>query len=115
MLNTGGSVARRQPCGPASDVFALGTILEEMIVAMGERAPRRLRAIITKAVGSDRYASARELADDLLRFLDGQPVLAYPENALDVVLRWLDRNRALIAIVAAYLIMRVIVLLFAHR
>ena len=115
VAGTPGYMPDDEPPGPAGDVFALGTILEEMIVTTGERAPRRLRAIITKAVGSDRYASARELADDLLRFLDGQPVLAYPENALDVVLRWLDRNRALIAIVAAYLIMRVIVLLFAHR
>ena len=101
--------------GPAADVYALGVMLKEMIAATGEAAPRRLRAIIAKATAQERYASARELADDLVRFLDGQPVAAYPENTLDVVLRWLDRNRALIAVVAAYLLMRVAVLLFAHR
>ena len=115
VAGTPGYMPADEPPRPATDVFALGTILEEMIDATGEKAPRRLRAIIAKAVGSARYVSARELADDLLRFLDGQPVLAYPENALDVVVRWLDRNRALIAIIAAYLAMRVIVLLFAHR
>ncbi len=118
VAGTPGYMAPEQHAGPAADVFSLGTMLKQMIVATGEAIPRRLRAILAKAIASepaDRYASARDLADDLVRFLDGHPVVAYPENVLDVVVRWLDRNRALIAIVAAYLIMRVLVLLFAHR
>ena len=118
VAGTPGYMPPEQHAGPAADVFALGTMLKQMIAGTGEAIPRRLRAILAKATASesaDRYASARDLADDLVRFLDGQPVGAYPENVLDAVMRWLDRNRALIAIVAAYLIMRVIVLLFAHR
>ena len=115
VAGTPGYMAPEQQPSPAADVYALGTILKEMT---GESIPRRLRAIVAKATAtapSDRYESARELADDLLRFLDGQPVAAYPENFLDAIWRWLDRNRALVAIIAAYLLMRVIVLLFAHR
>jgi len=59
--------------------------------------------------------SARDFAEDLIRFLDDQPVAAYPENAADVVLRWLNRNRALLAVIAAYLVMRIVVLLVWHR
>ncbi|HEY8182702.1 MAG TPA: serine/threonine-protein kinase [Thermoanaerobaculia bacterium] len=116
VAGTPGYMPPEQQAGPSADVYALGTMLKEMIAATGESIPRRLAAVLTKATApADRYASARDLADDLLRFLDGQPVVAYPENIFDAVLRWLDRNRALIAIVAAYLVMRVIVLLFAHR
>jgi serine/threonine protein kinase len=116
VAGTPGYMPADQQTGPSADVYALGTMLKETIALTGESIPRRLAAVLTKATApADRYASARDLADDLLRFLDGQPVVAYPENILDAVLRWLDRNRALIAIVAAYLVMRVIVLLFAHR
>jgi hypothetical protein len=104
--------------GPQADVFALGIILRQMLLATGEAIPRRLRAILAKATADsagERYPSARAFADDLLRFLDDQPVTAYPETVLDVSLRWLDRNRALMAIIAAYLVMRAIVLLVAHR
>jgi hypothetical protein len=58
---------------------------------------------------SRRYPTARELGDDVLRFLDGDPVTAYRENALERAGRWLGRNRVLVALVLAYLIMRVIV------
>jgi len=104
--------------GPVTDVFALGVILRQILARSGESLPRRLRAILTKATASspgDRYSSARLLADDLLRFLDGQPVTAYPETILDALLRWGNRNRALIGIVSAYLVMRMVVLLMAHR
>ena len=118
VAGTPGYMPPDQQPGPPADVFALGTMLKEIVAGTGETIPRRLRAVIAKAtaIESDaRYPSARELADDLVRFLDDQPVAAYPESAADRVLRWMNRNRALIAIVAAYLIMRVAVLLFAHR
>jgi serine/threonine-protein kinase len=92
-----------------SDVFALGALLSFLLG--GERVPRPLRAIVERAKASDpaaRYANARELGDDVLRFLDTEPVLAYRENALEVAARWATRYRALIAIVVAYLVMRTI-------
>jgi serine/threonine protein kinase len=101
---TTGYVAPEQKLGeisPAADVFALGTILRQLA---GTSAPRRLRKIIAKATAArkeDRYPTARELAADVRAFLDSREAAA--------------RNRALIAIIAAYLAMRVIVLLLAHH
>lgn len=120
VAGTRGYMAPEQERGgqasPPSDVYALGVMLREFVD--GQRLPIRLRAIISKATAegpNDRYASAREFAEDLTRFLDDQPVAAYPETALDRTLRWLSRNRALVAIVLAYLVMRVLVLFLAQR
>jgi hypothetical protein len=93
-----------------SDVYALGAMLSFLLGE--EQHPRPLRAIAERAMAPDpaaRYADARELGDDVLRFLDSEPVLAYRENVLEVAGRWLTRYRAFIAIIAAYLIMRTIV------
>ena len=93
-----------------SDVYALGAILKFLLGE--EEAPRSLRAIVARAMADDpamRYENARELGDDILRFLDGEPVSAYRENVFERAGRWLGRNRVLLALVLAYLIMRVIV------
>ena len=93
-----------------SDVYALGAILKSLLGE--EAAPRTLRAIIERAMDNDpskRYENARELGDDVLRFLDGEPVSAYRENLLERAARWLGRNRVLVALLLAYLVMRVIV------
>ncbi|HWW62778.1 MAG TPA: serine/threonine-protein kinase, partial [Thermoanaerobaculia bacterium] len=97
-----------------TDVFALGKILESLIA---DAPPRQLEAISAKAAALDRevrYRDARELAEDVLRFLDAEPVSAYRENAFEVAWRWMIKYRALLAIVAAYLVMRAIVLLWAR-
>ena len=116
VAGTPGYMAPEEERTPRSDVFALGVLLREFLAC--ENVPRRLRAIVTKATArdpNDRYASAREFSEDLVRFLDDQPVAAYPENAVDVLLRWVHRNRALLAVIAAYLVMRIVVLLIWHR
>jgi serine/threonine protein kinase len=100
--------------GPAADVYALGCILRQRV----DKPSRPLAAIINKATSADpahRYATATELGDDVSRYLEGAPLLAYRENVIERVGRWLTRNRALVMVVVAYLIMRVVVFLFVHR
>ncbi|HEX2835778.1 MAG TPA: serine/threonine-protein kinase [Thermoanaerobaculia bacterium] len=93
-----------------SDVFALGATLKAMLHR--DAIPRPLQAVLARAMHdepSQRYASARELGEDVQRFLDGLPVTAYRENVFELAGRFLARNRALVAVIAAYLLMRVIV------
>ena len=101
---------------PTADVYALGVILRMMFEPAA--LPRRLQAVSRKATAAeprDRYATARELADDIGRFLDGVAMVAYHENPFERVGRWIDRNRTLVTVVVAYLVMRIIVFLWIRR
>jgi serine/threonine-protein kinase len=119
IAGTRGFMAPEQERGTSidasTDVFALGAMLRTMLPA---KLPRPLAAICAKATAAaqrDRYPSVRDLADDVSRWLDGQPVAAYRENIFERAVRWLTRNRVLVTIIAAYLIMRVIVILWIRR
>jgi serine/threonine protein kinase len=62
--------------------------------------PKDLETIILKAMDklpSARYATARDLADDLRRFLEDRPIRARRPNFVERSLRWSKRHRALIA------------------
>jgi eukaryotic-like serine/threonine-protein kinase len=103
--------ARGEEVDARADVYALGATLAFLL--RDERVARPLDAIVKRASAqspSDRYANARELAEDVLRFVDAEPVSAYRENSLERAGRWLFRHRALVVLVLAYLAMRVIVL-----
>ena len=102
--------SRGESAGARSDVYALGAVLAFLLRESAR--PRALDAIVARAMAEDpaaRYANAGALADDVLRYLDQQPVSAYRENVVERAGRWLTRHRALVTLMAAYIVMRVIV------
>ncbi len=61
-----------------------------------DRIPKPLSYIISKAMAcqiDERYQSAQELADDLQRFLDGEPVTATPPSLWRRSQAWARRHR----------------------
>jgi eukaryotic-like serine/threonine-protein kinase len=80
--------------------------------------PRDLEAICSRAMARDpaaRYPGVGELSADVDRFLDALPVQARPIGLLGKSTRFVARNRVLVFLIAAYLLMRVLVLFFAGR
>lgn len=57
--------------------------------------PKDLSRIVAKAMSTepqDRYATALAFAEDLQRYLDGEPVQAAPSTLLERLVRWRRRN-----------------------
>lgn len=92
-----------------ADVYSLGAVLA-FLLADQLKVSKAAHAICSKAMAQakeSRYASASELSADVARLLDAEPVSAYRENAVEKVSRWVSKNRFLVLLVLAYLLMRI--------
>ena len=97
-----------------TDVYSLGAVLQFLLA---DKATKTAKAICSKAMShapESRYPSAAELSADIGRLLDAEPVLAYRENVFEKVGRWVGKNRFLVLLVLAYLLMRIF-LIFTSR
>jgi eukaryotic-like serine/threonine-protein kinase len=99
-----------------ADIYSLGVVLEFLLT--GQKITKPAKAIYLKATSespSDRYASASELSADIGRLLDAEPVSAYRESAFEKAGRWLGKNRFLVLLVLAYLLMRIFLIFTSRR
>jgi serine/threonine protein kinase len=122
------AAARKGVLTPATDVWGLGTILYECItgtppflagtaeetlrlvregrvrrLSRTAKVPRDLEAICLKCLARSpmqRYISARALADDLGRFIEGRPVRARPLHVWQRFGHWMQRDPRLAFAVA---------------
>src|SRR6266850_2349688 len=85
---------------------------------LNSKVSKAAEAVCLKAMAHEsfaRYSTAAELSADVGRLLDDEAVSAYSENAIERVGRWLSKNRFIVFLVLAYLLLRIFFLLTARR
>jgi serine/threonine protein kinase len=123
VLGTPGFMAPEQARGEVdrldqrADVYALGAMLRFLLETRDADPPRALAAIAAQATAADpgqRYASVRALAEDVSRFLSAEKVAAHREGMAERARRVVAKHRVPLALVGAYLLMRVLLAVFAR-
>jgi eukaryotic-like serine/threonine-protein kinase len=92
-----------------SDIYALGAVLY-FLLSDQNKVSKAAKAVCSKAmaeVKESRYSTASDLSADIGRLLDSEPVSAYRESVIEKVSRWVSKNRFLVLLVLAYLLMRI--------
>lgn len=74
--------------------------------------PRDLETILLKSINADasqRYSSAKEMADDLRCFLEDRPIQARRVSSVERLARWCRRNKAVAGLAGSTLLLLVMV------
>ena len=113
-----GEVARMDQ---RTDVYGLGAILSFMTSDDRQsetRVPRPISAISSKAMHTDpsrRYSSVEAFTADITKYLADSPVIAHRESLLERLARVFNRHRTAVILIAVYLLMRLLFILFSRR
>ena len=99
-------------------LYALAGLPPGRLREAGGQVPRPLLSVCARAMAPERearYPTARALAADLERYLDGEPVSAHREAFLERAARLARRHQAALLLLASYLLLRLVILFFVQR